>query len=348
MTSPQVSDESFGHILDRVRTLRVEADEPDRQARGLGTDPRPPWDRDTPSRSVVSAAHLTERLASRVLHQQEAIETAAKVLAARLGVARLHPEHPHAFLLATGPTGTGKTTLAHAIAESVYDDPKRVVRVDCSELPSSASVSALIGPPPGYVGFDQPDGWLTTRVAELGQGVVLFDEVEKAHPDVWRLLLQIGEGRLRDNTGRTASFSSTTVLLTANVGAAEAAKRTIGFGNLHRDASQIMSDAVLDTFPPEVLSRIDATLVFRRLPPDANVDIAWRTWSEYEQRMRRLGWTLELERPVLHQLINNIPLDAKGVRELERAIEFDLLAELNGLEPGRYRATLANDKITWA
>ncbi len=347
MSAEPMTDARFERILTAVRDHRpgaattiprVDEHHDRRVARG--------GEGAVPERHLTAGC-LAEAISSRVLFQPEAVEAAARVLGVRLGVARLHPERPHAFLLATGPTGTGKTTLAGAIAEAVYGDPHRLVRIDCSELSSPSSVSALIGPPPGYVGFDRPDGWLTTRVEKLERGVVLFDEVEKAHPDIWRLLLQIGEGRLSDATGRTVSFASTTVMLTANVGAAEATRQTIGFGDTHRDAGQVMSHAVTKTFPPEMLGRVDATLVFRRLPSDANLDIAWRVWTEYQERMCRLGWNLELDRSVLHEAIGHVELDTKGARELERAIEFDLLAGLNGLEPGSYHASFAADRVTW-
>ncbi len=344
MTGPAFSDERFERLVAAVRAARIEAAARgerlgDRRNRRASDTPRTP--------SLRTAAELADALSARVLHQPGAVDAAARVLAVRLGVARLHPQRPHAFLLATGPTGTGKTTLAMAIAAAVYGDEGRMVRVDCSELAGGASVSSLVGPPPGYVGFDRPDGWLTTRVAKMGRGVVLFDEVEKAHPDIWQTLLQIGEGRLSDATGRTVSFADTTVMLTANIGAAQAARRAIGFGEPRRDAGAVMAAAVTTTFAPELLGRLDATLVFHQLPDGANVDIAWRTWGDYQSRMQDLGWDLELDRSTLQEVVSEVRLDTKGAREVERAIEFDVLAGLNGLGPGRYRAQLASNRIVW-
>lgn len=291
---------------------------------------------------------LAASLSSRVLHQHDAVAAAARVISTRLGVARLYPERPHAVLLATGPTGTGKTTLGFAIAEHAYGSPEALVRIDCSELSSAASLSSLIGPPPGYVGFDHPSGWLTTRVDKLKQCVVLFDEIEKAHPDVWPILLQIAEGRLTDTNGKTVSFSQTTIMLTSNVGATEATRQPVGFGTTAPSAGDSMSTSVKRTFPPELLSRVDATLMFHQLPPGANLDIARQVWGRYQQRMKTLGWELDLDDTILEHVIGDLDISAKGVRELERTIEFEILSPLNGLQQGTYTAQHTSSGIQWA
>lgn len=348
MSRDRISDERVDQI---IRALR-HAQQPERKESldqamtpAARASDRPGSTRVYKCRSFRTE-ELTELLSQRVMHQSRAVEAAAKVLAVRSGVARLHPERPLAFLLATGPTGTGKTTLASAIAEVVFGDPESVLTVDCSELSTPASVSALTGPPPGYVGFTERDSWLTSRLQKLPRGVVLFDEIEKAHPDIWNLLLQIGAGRITDTSGRTANFANYTVLLTSNTGASEAVRAPVGFG-AERDSGAELATAVTRTFPPELLSRIDATLLFQQLPAAANTDIAWRTWTTFRERLGQEGWSLDLDRHLLQETVAEVDMRSKGARELERAIEFDVLVGLNGLQPGSYRAVRTEDKLSW-
>lgn len=348
MKRQALSPERFEQILASIRQNR------DSESSESSDDGHGRWPKDRPRNDdsdalvdrTFSAEELTARISEWVLHQPQAVRATADVLAVRTGVARLYPERPLAFLLATGPTGTGKTTLASAIADVVYGNAEQVLTIDCSELSTPASVSGLIGPPPGYVGYSERDSWLTTRMSKLDRGVILFDEIEKADREIHNLLLQIGEGHLTDTTGTSVSFSDYTILLTSNTGASEAGRNPVGF-RARRDTGAEVRSAVSRAFAPELLSRIDATLMFEQLPDNATTDIAWRIWAEFCDRVNTRGWTLKLDRELLKKAVGEVDLRAKGARELGRKIETRVLAGLNGLEPGSYHAELVGEHIGW-
>ena len=199
--------------------------------------------------------------------QDEAVEAVAKAIRrSRVGLA--DAKRPIGSFLFLGQTGVGKTELSKAIAEAMFDNENNIIRLDMSEYMEAHSVAKLIGAPPGYVGFDE-GGQLTEQVRRRPYSVVLFDEIEKAHPDIFNALLQIlDDGRLTDSQGRTVSFRNTIIILTSNVGASEVANRSkLGFddGQEVADTKQIYLNALKRKFKPEFLNRIDVVCVFEPL-----------------------------------------------------------------------------------
>ncbi len=218
--------------------------------------------------------HLEEELHKRVIGQDEAVQAVARAIR-RSRVGLKDPNRPTGSFIFLGPTGVGKTELARALAQAMFGDENAMLRVDMSEYMEKYSVSRLIGSPPGYVGYDE-GGQLTERVRRRPYSVILFDEIEKAHPDVFNLLLQIlDDGVLTDSQGRKVDFKNTVIILTSNIGArriTEENTRRLGFGAQEDDAARDFSEisrSVLEelrrAFRPEFLNRIDEIIVFRRL-----------------------------------------------------------------------------------
>ncbi len=209
--------------------------------------------------------HMEERLHARVVGQDDALQAVASAIRrARAGLQ--DPNRPIGSFIFLGPTGVGKTELGRALAEFMFDDEKAMIRVDMSEFQERHSVARLIGAPPGYVGYEE-GGYLTEAVRRRPYAVLLLDEIEKAHPDVFNLLLQIlDEGRLTDGHGRTVDFKNTVVIMTSNVGSEFI---------LDPDITEIEMDARVTelmqaTFKPEFLNRVDEVIIFHRLTPGAH------------------------------------------------------------------------------
>ena len=221
---------------------------------------------------------MEELLHKRVIGQHKAVEAVSKAIRrARAGLKS--DNRPIGSFIFLGPTGVGKTELTKALAEAMFDNENSIIRLDMSEFMEAHSVSKLIGAPPGYVGFDD-GGQLTEKVRRHPYSVVLFDEIEKAHPDVFNTLLQmLDDGRLTDSQGRTVSFKNTIIIMTSNVGAtAAAAKREIGFNATGKKESEARDEAYMNalrsTFKPEFLNRIDVICVFDKLTKDDVAKIA--------------------------------------------------------------------------
>ena len=281
---------------------------------------------------------LEDTLHARVVGQDEAVREVARALRrARAGLR--DPKRPVGSFLFLGPTGVGKTELCRALADAVFGDEEALVRMDMSEYMERHTVSRLVGAPPGYVGYDE-GGQLTEKVRRRPWSVVLFDEIEKAHEDVWNLLLQILEdGVLTDAQGRRVDFRNTVLVMTSNVGAkaitSSAAK--LGFaqaedgdGGFARVKETVMAE-LRATFKPEFLNRIDSTVVFRRLSRADVSAIARRMLEATVQRAAALGVTLTVEDAAVERIADEGFDPLYGARPLRRVIRAeveDAVAEL--------------------
>jgi ATP-dependent Clp protease ATP-binding subunit ClpC len=280
-----------------------------------------------------------------VIGQREGVSALCKAL--RRSRADLKdPKRPIGTFLLLGPTGVGKTLLAKTLAEQMFGDAKSLIHLDMSEYMEKFNVSRLIGSPPGYVGYEE-GGQLTEKVRRNPYSVVLFDEIEKAHPDVWNLLLQILEdGKLTDNTGHVVNFRNTIILMTSNVGS-DTIKRqsTLGFSPITDESSyEKMRERILDeakkTFRPEFLNRLDDLIVFRSFTKPDLIQILTLEADKVVERLRHKNIKLELDDKAKDFLVEKGYDPQYGARPMRRAVERfleDPLAEeiLRGsLQPG--------------
>ena len=275
--------------------------------------------------------HLEETLHQRVVGQDEAVSAVSRAIRrARAGLKDVH--RPIGSFLFLGPTGVGKTELCKALAEAMFGDESALVRIDMSEYMEKFSVSRMIGSPPGYVGHDE-GGQLTEAVRRKPYSVVLFDEIEKAHPDVFNILLQVLEdGRLTDSTGRTVDFRNTICVMTSNVGAADVEKnsRALGFsstgkGEMSARSYERMKESMLEelkrTFRPEFLNRVDELIVFHPLDEENILRIAGLMVGSVAQRLKERGIALSWDDNVLQYLAKEGFDPTYGARPLRRAIQ---------------------------
>ena len=216
--------------------------------------------------------HLADELHKRVVGQDEGVELVTEaIIRSKAGIK--DPTKPIGSFLFLGPTGVGKTELAKALAESLFDDENNMVRIDMSEYMEKYSVSRLIGAPPGYVGYDE-GGQLTEAVRRKPYSVVLFDEIEKAHPDVFNVLLQVlDDGRITDSQGRTVDFKNTILIMTSNIGSSYLLDGIDEQGNISEASLQAVMEELRAHFRPEFLNRLDETIMFKPLTKDNIYDI---------------------------------------------------------------------------
>lgn len=283
--------------------------------------------------------HLEEVLHARVVGQEEAISAISRAIRrARAGLK--DPKRPIGSFIFLGPTGVGKTELCRALGEAMFGDESAVIRVDMSEFMEKHTTSRLVGSPPGYVGYEE-GGQLTEAVRRKPYSVVLLDEVEKAHPDVFNILLQILEdGRLTDNTGRTVSFKNTIIVMTSNAGAHDIGEgRAMGFGaKALSDASNYtaMKDAVMkavkDVFRPEFINRVDELIVFHPLNQEEIRSIASMMLSQVADRLKDRAIAMTWNQDVVDKLVRegyDVKFGARPLRRLiQRTVEDTLSEEL--------------------
>lgn len=275
---------------------------------------------------------LEDILHKRVIGQNEAVIAVSKAIRrARIGLK--DNSRPIGSFMFLGQTGVGKTELCKALAEAMFDNENAVIRLDMSEYMEKHSVSKLIGSPPGYVGFDE-GGQLTERVRRKPYSVILFDEIEKAHPDVFNLLLQVlDDGRLTDSQGRTISFKNTIIIFTSNVGVSELPKKKggLGFGENESDKEldydeikEILTSALKRHFKPEFLNRIDVVTVFHPLNYEQLSQIAKLFISNLNKRLGRQSANLKVTESALKYLIDKGYDSEYGARPLRRLIEQEI------------------------
>ena len=278
--------------------------------------------------------NLEKTLHERVIGQNEAVEAVSKAIR-RGRVGLKDPNRPIGSFLFLGPTGVGKTELSKALAESLFGDESAMIRIDMSEYMEAHSVSKLIGSPPGYVGFEE-GGQLTEKIRRKPYAVILFDEIEKAHPDVMNMLLQIlDDGRLTDSNGRTVNFKNTVIIMTSNIGARIITdKKTLGFSNETKNdgeskneqkeyeniKKEVMAELKRE-FRPEFINRIDEIIVFHKLNDEEISKIIELMLNEVKNRMKAQKYEIEFS-PKVKELIAKKGIDkAFGARPLKRTIQ---------------------------
>lgn len=268
---------------------------------------------------------MRKGLKSKVIGQDEAIDTIVKAIQRnRAGIK--DPGKPIGTFMFLGPTGVGKTRLAKVLAEYLFDSSENIVRVDMSEYMEKFTVSRLIGAPPGYVGFEE-GGQLSEKVRRKPYCVVLLDEIEKAHPDIFNLLLQVlDEGRLTDSNGRTVSFRNTVIIMTSNIGSREIEEYGSGLGfstastNIGAKKKMLLEKTVRKSFPPEFINRIDELIHFNPLGRDSIEKIIDIELEELKQRVKEEGFVLKIT-PAARHLIADAGYDpAFGARPLKKAV----------------------------
>ena len=271
---------------------------------------------------VEKLIHMEERLHERVIGQDEAVEAVSGALRrSRAGLS--DPDRPIGSFLFLGPTGVGKTELARALAEFMFDSEQAMVRIDMSEYMEKHTVARLIGAPPGYVGYEE-GGQLTEAVRRRPYSVILLDEIEKAHPDVFNVLLQImDDGRLTDGQGRTVDFKNTVLIMTSNVGSQFIAAEAV-----EEKAREQVEEALTQTFPPEFLNRIDDVVIFHRLTKEDLGKIVDIQVAQLSARVRERGIEIELTQGA-RELLGNLGFDPTyGARPLKRVIQKQLVDKL--------------------
>lgn len=271
--------------------------------------------------------NMDEVLHKRVIGQDEAVEAVTEaIIRSRSGIGSF--EKPIGSFIFLGPTGVGKTELAKALTEAMFDDEKNLIRIDMSEYMEKHSVSRLVGSPPGYVGYEE-GGQLTESVRRKPYSVVLFDEIEKAHPDVFNILLQVlDDGRLTDNQGRTVDFKNTIIIMTSNIGSENLLDGINQDGEISEDAREEVMDKMKFTFRPEFLNRVDNIVLFKPLTENEVYDILDKDMKEIEDRLSERQITVELDK-VAKELILARAYDVHyGARPIKRFLQKYVETEL--------------------
>ena len=262
--------------------------------------------------------NLTEVLKSRIIGQDEAIDVISA--AVRRSRVQINKKRRPASFIFVGPTGVGKTELVKVLANELFDTPETLIRLDMSEFMEKHSVSRIIGSPPGYVGYDEA-GQLTEKVRRKPYSVILFDEIEKAHPDVLNILLQIlDDGRVTDAHGRVVNFENTIIVMTSNAGS-ESKENSLGFG---KTAETMVKDKAMKALEqilrPEFIGRVDEIVVFKPLEKESLAKIAALMLKDIEEPLNEKGMTLKYTKSVLDELAKETENKPRGARELRNSI----------------------------
>ena len=306
--------------------------------------------------------HMEDELHRRIVGQDEAVEAVSRAIR-RGRVGLKDPKKPIGSFIFLGPTGVGKTELCKALAAAMFGDENAMIRLDMSEYMEKHTVSRLIGSPPGYVGYDE-GGQLTEKVRRKPYSVVLFDEIEKAHPDVFNMLLQIlDDGVLTDGQGRRVDFKNCIIIMTSNVGAKLISQKQKAFGfaagakELEQNEKEI-KDAVMgelrNTFRPEFLNRVDDIIVFQRLTKENIKEIASRLLAVLQKRVEDMGIEVTFSDEAVSKIADAGFDDVYGARPLKRAIQSrieDALSEEmlkgNVKKGGKYICNVKDDKFVF-
>jgi ATP-dependent Clp protease ATP-binding subunit ClpB len=264
--------------------------------------------------------HLDDELHKRVIGQDEGVTKVTEaIIRSKAGIK--DPTKPIGSFLFLGPTGVGKTELAKSLAAALFDDENNMVRIDMSEYMEKYSVSRLIGAPPGYVGYEE-GGQLTEAVRRKPYSVVLFDEIEKAHPDVFNVLLQVlDDGRITDSQGRTVDFKNTILIMTSNIGAEYLLDGIDENGNIKPEAEKMVMDDLRNHFRPEFLNRLDETILFKPLTKDNIGGIIRLIVDDLNRRLADRELTIELTEAAKQFIVDNAYDPVYGARPLKRYIQ---------------------------
>ena len=264
--------------------------------------------------------NLDKILHKRVIGQDEAVEKVSEaIMRSRAGIS--DPRRPIGSFMFLGPTGVGKTELAKALAESLFDDEHNIIRIDMSEYMEKYSVSRLIGAPPGYVGYEE-GGQLTEAVRRKPYSVVLFDEIEKAHPDVFNILLQVlDDGRITDSQGRTVDFKNTIIILTSNLGSDYILEGIQDNGEISEEAKEKVSTLLKQSFRPEFLNRLDEIVFYKPLRKNEISKILDLLIEDLQKRLVDKNIKLELTQSAKDYLIDNGYDEVYGARPLKRFVQ---------------------------
>ena len=271
--------------------------------------------------------NMDRLLHKRVVGQDEAVTAVTDaIIRARSGLKSLN--RPIGSFIFLGPTGVGKTELAKALTENMFDDEKNLIRIDMSEYMEKHAVSRLVGAPPGYVGYDE-GGQLTEAVRRKPYSVILFDEIEKAHPDVFNILLQVlDDGRLTDNKGRTVDFKNTIIIMTSNIGSMDLIEGIDDSGNISDESRNSVMDELKSRFKPEFLNRIDDIVMFKPLTKQDIYKIIEKQVSLLQKQLEDRQITIEIDESAEDLIIDKAYDVLYGARPVKRFIESNVETKL--------------------